>query len=127
MHRIIPHNPLTYVGMVLRQHATPVRQHAFIQPNRIRIPSKFTVRRSKIAYGVGCTSRHMQKHIPSQHTKRMQRINSHRPFTYVRMVLRQHVMIKLYHHFPHLKRIRMPSKFTVHRSNIAHGVACTSY
>jgi hypothetical protein len=125
-HRITPHKPLTYVRMVLRQHATTVRQHAFIQPNRIRISSKCTVRRSKIAYGLDCTSCHIQNHIPSQHKKRMQCINSHKPFTYDRMVLRQHLMIKHHHHFPHIKRIRVLSKFSVHRSKIAHGVACTS-
>jgi hypothetical protein len=33
-----PHTPLTYVGMVLRQHTTPELQHPFVHHKRILVP-----------------------------------------------------------------------------------------
>jgi hypothetical protein len=56
MQRITPHMPITYVRMVFRQQATSELQHAFLQRNRFGMPSKFTVRQSKIAYGRTCTA-----------------------------------------------------------------------
>ena len=55
--------PLTYVRMVLRQHATPELQHPFLHRKRIRIPSKGYVRRSKIAHGHNCTSYSKANHL----------------------------------------------------------------
>jgi hypothetical protein len=48
---------LTYVRMVRRQHATPKLQHLLAYRKRIRVPSKFYVRRSKVTHGHACTSK----------------------------------------------------------------------
>jgi hypothetical protein len=56
---LFPH-ALTYLRMVRRQHATPELQHLLIHCNRIRVPSKVSVRRSKVAHGRACTSKSNQ-------------------------------------------------------------------
>jgi hypothetical protein len=125
MQCITPHMPFTYVKMVLRQHAIIKLHHPLLQSNRIDIPSQNAVNRSQIFVGLACTS--YSKTIASQYKKRMQCITPQMPLTYVRMVLRQHAMIKFQQPFLHHKRIRMLSKFEVDRSHVFYGKACTSY
>jgi hypothetical protein len=63
---------------------------------------------------------------PSQSSHRMQPIPPLAALTYVRMVRRQHATPELKHLLTHRKRIRVPSKFRVRRSKVAHGRAYTS-
>jgi len=74
---------------------------------------------------IAAPARRIQKHITSQSTKHMKRITPHMPLTYFRIVLRQHATMELQCPYPHRKRIHIPSEFTVRRSNIPHGEACT--
>jgi hypothetical protein len=67
-----------------------------------------------------------KKTIPSQSSRRMQRIPPRAALTYVRMVRRQHATPELQHLLTHRKSIRVPSKLKVRRSKVAHGRACTS-
>ena len=116
--------PLTYVRMVLRQHATIQLQHTFLHRKRIRVPSQRRVRRSKIAHGRACTS----SDKPYRHNQQDKHARSapHMPLTYVRMVRRQHATSELQHTFLHRKRIRVPSQRRVRLGEIAHGRACAS-
>ena len=51
MQRIPPSAALTYGGMVRRQHATLELQQLLAHRKRIRVPSKRSVRLSKVAHG----------------------------------------------------------------------------
>ena len=109
MQRIPPRAALTYVRMVRRQHATPELQRLLAHRERIRMPSKRRVRRSKVVHGRACTSKSMKNPIPSQSSHRMQRIPPRAALTYQRMVRRQHATPELQHLLTHCKRIRVPS------------------
>jgi hypothetical protein len=61
MQPIPPRAALTYVRMVRRQHATLELQHLLAHRKRIRVPSKVSVRRSKVAHGRACTSKSNKK------------------------------------------------------------------
>jgi hypothetical protein len=58
-HRMQPIPPLaalTYGRMVRREHATPELKRPFLHRKRIRVPSKVSVRLSKVVHGLTCTS-----------------------------------------------------------------------
>jgi hypothetical protein len=113
--------------MVRSQHATPDLQRLLKQSNRIRVPSKRTVRPSKVVHGRACTSKSTKiKPSPSQSSNPMQPIPQSAALTYVRMIRRQHATPELQHLLTHRKRIRVPSKRTVSPSKVVHGQACTS-
>jgi hypothetical protein len=107
---------LTYVRMVLGQHASSKLQHLFLQHKSIRVPSKITIRGGKTTHGGACNP----KRVTINKCEASHPIN----LTYVRMVLGQHASLKLQHLFPQHKSIRVPSKITVRGGKIAHGGAC---
>jgi hypothetical protein len=80
MQRIAPKAALTYVRMVRRQHATIELQRFFTHRKRIRVPSKCSVRKTKVVHGRACTPNHKSP-ILSQSTNNI--------ITNVRMVRRQ--------------------------------------
>jgi hypothetical protein len=63
MQHFSPQMPLTYVEMVFRLHARKEHHHAFLQLERFRVPSKFTVSLSEMAYGHTCTSCSKKHHL----------------------------------------------------------------
>jgi hypothetical protein len=71
---------LACVRMVRRQHATIELQRFFTHRKRIRVPSKDSVRKTKVVHGRACTPNHKSPITP-------QSINN--IITYVRMVRRQ--------------------------------------
>jgi hypothetical protein len=62
--RIPPRAALTYVRMVRRQHATLELQHLLTHRKRIRVPSKRSVRRSKVVHDRACASKSITKTNP---------------------------------------------------------------
>jgi hypothetical protein len=126
MKPISPLAALTYVRMVRRQHATPELEHPLTHRKRIRVPSKHSVRYSKVVHGPACAS-YQTKPLPQKSPHRMQPIPPLAALTYVRMVRRQHATLEFKHPLLHRKRIRVPSKRRVRRCKVAHGRACTSY
>jgi hypothetical protein len=122
MQPIPPLAALTYLRMVRRQHATLELKHPLTHRKRIRVSSKVSVRRSKVAHGRACTSSQI-KPILSKSPHRMQPIPPLAALTYVRMVRRQHATLELKHPLTHRNRIRVPSKRRVHPSKVIHGHA----
>jgi hypothetical protein len=57
MQPIPPSPALTYGRMVRRQHATKELKHLLTHRKRIRVPSKRSVRLSKVVHGRACTSK----------------------------------------------------------------------